>query len=68
MAQIHFIFVSYIYIYIYIQPVERRRDKVNTWVGILASVRFLIYFVAFFLLCYPGEALEGQILTRVGII
>ena len=44
---------------------KHRRDKPRTWVQILASVRFLFYSVAFILLCYPCEALEGPISTRV---
>ena len=48
------------------QLVERWRDKPKGWIRILACVRFL--FVAFFLLCYPGEALEGPILTGVSKI
>ena len=47
---------------------SHQRDKPRTWVLILASVRFFICSVALFLLCYPCEALEGQILTRVCII
>ena len=47
------------------QCVEHRRDKPRTLVRILASVRFFICPVVFFLLCYPGEALEGPISTAV---
>ena len=47
------------------QSVERQHDKLKTWVQILASVRCVICSVAFFLLCYPGEALEGPISTGV---
>ena len=36
-------------------------------IKIPASVRFLICSVAFFLLCYPCEATEGPISTRVCI-
>ena len=50
------------------QSVERRRDRLNTCVGNLASVRFFTCFVAFFLLCYHGEALEGPMSTGVCII
>ena len=35
---------------------------------IIASVRFFICSAAFFLLCYPCEALEGPISTRACII
>ena len=45
--------------------VEHRRDKPRNWVQILASVRFFFFSVAFFLLCYPCEALEGSISIRV---
>ena len=45
------------------QSVERLRYKQKDWVRILASVRCLTCSAAFFLLCYPGEALEGKILT-----
>ena len=50
------------------QSVERRRDKPRAWVQILASVRVCICTVAFFLLCYPCEALEGPNSTEVCII
>ena len=43
------------------QSVEHHRDKPRTWLQIEASVRFFICPVAFFLLCYPCEALEGPI-------
>ena len=46
------------------QLVERLGDKQRAWVPILASVRFLICSVAFFLLCYHGGALEGPISTE----
>ena len=50
------------------QTVERLCDKQKAWVRILASVRFFICPSAFILLDYPGEALEGPILTGVSII
>ena len=46
------------------QCVEHLRVKPWTWVRILASVRFFICFIVFFLLCNPGEALEGPIFTE----
>ena len=48
--------------------VERLPDKQRYWARILASVRFFIWSVMFFLLCYPGEVLECTILTEVCII
>ena len=51
-----------------VRSVERRRDKPRAWVRIQASVRFLFCSVAFFLLCYPCEAIEGPISSRVCII
>ena len=45
------------------QSVERQRDKPKASDRIPASVRFLIYSVTFFLLCYPDEALESPIST-----
>ena len=50
------------------QWVEQRRDNPKTWVRILASVIFFICSVAFFLLCYPYEALEGQLWTVMNTI
>ena len=47
------------------QSVECQRDKPKAWVRILAGVRFLVCSFAFFLLCYPGEALKGPISTGV---
>ena len=47
------------------QFVERLRYKQMAWVRILASVRFFICTILFFLLFYPGEALEGSISTVV---
>ena len=48
--------------------VEHQRDKPRTWVQIVASVMFFLCSFAFFLSffhCYPGEALEGPILTGI---
>ena len=50
------------------QSVERLCDKRKALVRTVASVRFFICFVVFFLLCYLGEALEGLILTGDCII
>ena len=50
------------------QSVEHLRDKPRTWVQMLANVRSLMCSVALFHLCYPCEALEGPILTRLCII
>ena len=47
------------------QSVERRRDNPRAMDRILASVSFLICSVAFFLLCYPGEALQDPFSTGV---
>ena len=66
-----------IYIYTYIrellvdtvaQLVERMLIAQRACVRIQASLRFLIFSVAFFLLCYPGEALDVLISTVVCII
>ena len=40
----------------------------GTWVGLPASVKFFIFSVVSFLLCFPCDALEGPISTRVGMI
>ena len=45
------------------QLVERMHDDQRDLVRILASVRFSFASVAFFPLCYPGEALKRQIST-----
>ena len=47
------------------QWVERQGDKPKAYVRILASVRFFVCSVAFFLLCLPGEGLEGSVSTEV---
>ena len=47
------------------QSVEHRRGWPRTWVRILASVVFVP--LRSFFLCYPCEALEGPISTRVCI-
>ena len=44
-----------------VQSIERRSDKPKAIVRIIVIVRFFICSVAFFLLCYLGEALEGPI-------
>ena len=46
---------------------ESTVEKPRTWVRVLASVRFVIYSVASFLLCCPCESLECQISTTVCI-
>ena len=43
-------------------------EQTGTWVQLPASVRFFIFSVASILLCCHCKALEGPILTRVGII
>ena len=50
------------------QSLEHMQDKQNAWVQILASIFKIICSIVLFLLCYPGEALEGPILTGVCII
>ena len=50
------------------QSVERLRDEQKAWIRIIASVKFLFCPFAFFLLCYPGEAVVGPISTGVCII
>ena len=47
------------------QWVEHRRDKPRTWIQILTCVIFYFFPLHSFFLCYPGEALEGPILTGV---
>ena len=50
------------------QFVECLHDKQKACVRILARVKYFVCSFAFFLLCYPGEALECPILTQVCII
>ena len=43
-------------------------EKPGTWIELPASVRFFVCSVVSFLLCFPCDALEGPISTRVGMI
>ena len=47
------------------QSVDSLCDKHQAWVRIQASVKFFIFYHAFFLLCYSGD---GLISTGVSII
>ena len=58
---------KYIYSYVTLSRIMKH-IYIYICIDILASVTFFICSVAFILLCYPCEALEGPILTRVCII